>query len=179
MTEFFFALIPFPNLNMPDIHITGKTSRENNKLSIQYSLMGAYENVLVPDVALHPRRRDELWKTSCFEFFLAMPNQPQYWEFNMSPSGDWNIYRMDAYRGVGFREEMSFQRLPFSVRREPRSVSVNATVDLSPIIPSERVIKLAISSVIQTKDGHRTYWALAHPNPPVDFHLRESFILQL
>ena len=179
MTEYFFSLIPFLNLGPPDIQITGKTSRENNILSIEYSLAGDCKNILFPEVSLQPLRRAELWKESCFEFFLAIPNQPQYWEFNMSPSGDWNIYYMDAYRRVGFREETLFQGLQFSAQRAPGGVIVNATVDLLPILPSEIPAQLGITSVIQTRDGHETYWALAHPNPQADFHLRDSFIIQL
>jgi hypothetical protein len=33
--------------------------------------------------------------------------------------------------------------------------------------------------VIQTQDRHETYWALVHPQPQADFHLRDSFILEL
>jgi len=97
----------------------------------------------------------------------------------MSPSGDWNIYHMDAYRRVGFRQETLFQELHFSMQRERNSILVDTSVNLDPIIPAEQTCLLGIASVIQTIDGHETYWALAHPGPQADFHLRESFMLQL
>jgi hypothetical protein len=97
----------------------------------------------------------------------------------MSPSGDWNIYHMAAYRRLGFREEPLIQRLPFSVKREPGCVSAEAVVDLSPIISEGNSIQVAIASISQSNDGHETYWALTHPNPQPDFHLRESFTLVL
>src|SRR5215208_6199567 len=100
MTEIQFSLVCFPSLSTPDIHINGRLSRENNILSVQFALTGACEKILLPSVSDHPRRMDDLWKSSCFEFFLAIPNQPEYWEFNMSPSGDWNIYHMEAYRKI-------------------------------------------------------------------------------
>jgi hypothetical protein len=97
----------------------------------------------------------------------------------MSPSGDWNIYHIDTYRRVGFREETLIQRLPFSVRIEAGCVSIEASVDLSPIIRAQESIQMGITSIIQTKDGHESYWALVHPNSQADFHVREGFTLEL
>jgi hypothetical protein len=179
MTENHFSLIPFPDPEIPDIQISGRASRENNLLYVACSLTGGHDKINIPQVALQPMRRDELWKESCFEFFLAIREQLQYWEFNMSPSGHWNIYHMDEYRRVGFREETAYQRLQFSVRREAGCVSVNAMIDLSPIVDAPEPIQLGIASIIQARDGHQTYWALAHPGPQADFHLRDSFSIQM
>jgi hypothetical protein len=177
MAEQYFSLIPFPDPTLPRIKITGNIVRQANTLSIHYSLTGDIENILFPEPCIDPSRKDELWTATCFEFFVAIPGEPAYWEFNMSPSGNWNVYRMDGYRRVGFREETLIQRLPFSVHQEPGRVSVEAAVVLSPIIQAETPIQVAITSVIQTKEGNESYWALAHPNPQPDFHLRESFTL--
>lgn len=179
MTEYSFSLIPFPAANIPEIQITGRVSRQSNLLSIHYSLTGNIDKILFPAVSTQPARKSELWTATCFEFFLGLPHESQYWEFNLSPSGDWNIYRIDAYRRVGFREESSIQRLPFSVRQEPARVFVAAAVDLSPIIDSDRQIQLGITSVMQSNDRTETYWALSHPNPQADFHLTESFTIEL
>ena len=179
MKEYSFSLIPFPDSNIPEITIRGKIARLNNLLTIHYSLTGKIETILLPKPSDHPSRKDNLWKATCLEFFLAMPEQPSYWEFNLSPSGDWNVYYMEAYRRVGFREETLIQRLPFTVQREAECVSLEASIELSPIICSEKAIQVGITSVIQSDVGHETYWAILHPNPQADFHLRESFILDL
>jgi hypothetical protein len=179
MTEHSFSLIPFPDANSPDIKIAGKISRQNNTLAVYYSLSGNVGNILFPEISQQPKRKDELWTATCFEFFLAIPEQPQYWEFNMSPSGDWNIYHIDTYRRLGFREERRIQRLPFSVRKEAGCVSIEVSVDLSRIVRAQEPIQTGITSIIQTNDGLESYWALAHPNPQADFHLRESFTLEL
>lgn len=97
----------------------------------------------------------------------------------MSPSGDWNVYRMDAYRRVGFSEETSIQRLQFEVRKEARLLTLSAAVDLSLIVQQSQSLDIGVTAVIQMKDGNETYWALAHPAPSADFHLRESFTLAL
>jgi hypothetical protein len=177
--EQFFSLIPFPDPPIPEIQIRGRLSRQANILKICYSLTGNIETLIIPRISNAPKRRDELWKVTCFECFICQPDDPQYWEFNMSPSGDWNVYRMDGYRRLGFREETSIQQLTVSVRREPGCLSAEANVDLGPIISEESPIQVAIASIVHSGDGQETYWALTHPNPQPDFHLRESFTLVL
>ena len=179
MTEQSFSLIPFPAPNIPEISITGTVSRQSHFISLRYMLTGQIEEIFLPLPSSQPRRTEELWKTTCFEFFLASKDQPQYWEFNMSPSGDWNIYRMDAYRRVGFREEPSIPSLQFEVQRKQDALALNALVDLIPIFREDAVLEVGMTAVIQTKEGDESYWALTHPAPQPDFHLRESFILAL
>jgi hypothetical protein len=179
MIEQSFALIPFPAPILPAVCITGSASLQDRLLTLKYSLSGALEEVLLPRVSLNPSRRDDLWKETCFEFFVAVKDQPGYWEFNMSPSGDWNVYRMDAYRRVGFREERAIDKLPFEVQYQPDIFQLHVTVDLSPMLQPIEDLEIGIAAVIQTQDGETTYWALAHPAPQADFHLRESFTLAL
>lgn len=192
MTAYSFSLIPFAT-PIPNISITGEISFQNNIITLHYSLVGKLEDILLASKSLDPSRKNELWSRTCFEFFLAIKDQPQYWEFNMSPSGDWNVYHMDAYRRIGFREETSLQRLPFEFRNarvaqssqrqhsrnESGMCTLDAVVDLNPILQPNQFLDIGITAVIQTTDGDETYWALAHPAPKADFHLRESFILGL
>jgi hypothetical protein len=179
MTLHTFALHPFPNPNIPPIQITGRIARKANLLSIHYMLAGDLNSIAFPAPSAHPERKNELWTASCFEFFIALPGQPHYWEFNLSPSGDWNAFRMDSYRRVGFREEIAIQDLSFSVGSNMDCLSIDLSTDLSPIIYQGQTVQVSITSVIQTKSGHESYWALAHPKPQPDFHARESFILEL
>ena len=179
MTEQSFSLIPFPASKIPAISITGKISRQTNRIALLYSLSGNTDDVFLPPRALNSIRRDELWKTTCFEFFLAIKDQPQYWEFNFSPSGNWNIYRMDAYRRIGFREETLIPSLEFEMQRKADIIFLNATIDLSPIVRESQLLDVGVTAIIQTKDNDETYWALLHPAPQADFHLRESFVCSL
>ena len=95
MTELPFSLIPFLDANVPDITIKGKILRQNNLLTIHYALTGKIEDIFLPSPTVNPTRKEELWKNTCLEFFLAVKDSSGYWEFNLSPSGDWNVYRMD------------------------------------------------------------------------------------
>lgn len=174
-----FALIPFPAPNIPAISLTGTVSLQKNFLILHYSLAGKIEKVLLPPASLNPGRKDELWKATCFECFLAIRDQSGYWEFNMSPSGDWNVYRMDAYRRIGFREEKAISQLPFEFKKESNQYSLDLLVNLASILRPAEELQMGITAIIQAKDGNETFWALAHPAPHADFHLRTSFILAL
>jgi len=179
MTELPFLLVPFLHANVPDITIKGKILRQNNLLTIHYALTGKIEDIFLPSPSANPTRKDDLWKTTCLEFFVAIEELPHYWEFNLSPSGDWNVYYMDAYRRIGFREEMSIQRLQMETQKATNGFLLTADVDLNPIIRIEQMLEVGVTAVIQTKGGSETYWALTHPAPEADFHLRESFVLAL
>jgi hypothetical protein len=177
MIEQTFTLIPFPAPEIPAVSLTGTLSLDRNVLTLHYALVGNTEDVLLPPVSLTPSRKDELWKRTCFEFFLAIKDQPGYWEFNMSPSGDWNVYRMDAYRRVGFRVEIAISELPFEFKKELDNFLLETAVDLTGILRPQEELQMGIAAILQTKDGNETYWALTHPAPHPDFHLRDSFIL--
>ena len=179
MSEHSFSLLAFPNSTYPEIQITGSVARARNVLTVHYALSGSLDLITFPAPVQHPGRKGELWTSTCLEFFVALPDQPRYWEFNLSPSGDWNIYRMEAYRRIGFREEPAIRELPFSVLHETDCVLVDAAADLSPIIATRQIIQVGITSVIQNREGTESYWALAHPEPEPDFHVRNSFSLEL
>jgi hypothetical protein len=179
MTEHSFALIPFPDSSIPKIMITGGISREGDLLKVQYLLTGTTDDIVFPEPVSRPNRREELWLATCFEFFLAIFDQPQYWEFNLSPSGEWNAFRMDAYRRIGFREEEQVRSVQLHIHRDVDRLRLDAVVELHGIIETDKQIQAGITGVIKTQDGHETYWALAHPGLQADFHLRESFILTL
>ena len=174
-----FSLVPFPDTNVPDIAIDGEILRQKNVLTIHYTLTKNIEDIFLPPPSLNRTRKDDLWKTSCFELFLAIKDLPEYWEINLSPSGDWNIYHMDAYRRIGFMEETLIQYLPFKAQKATDVFALNAAIDLDPIVRAGQVLEVGIAAIIQPRNGIETYWALIHPGPQADFHSRESFALRV
>ena len=158
--------------------VTGTVGRRGNTFSICYVLRGALEGLIIPAMRNKRLRERELWNGTCCEFFLAIEGSPQYWEFNLSPSGSWNVYCFEGYR-QGMREDESFGSLPFSVRRGADSLALSLTVDFSTVIRPDRTVELAVSAVMQQRDGMLTYWALVHPCPQPDFHRRKSFAIRL
>ena len=177
-----FSLIPFPDDSPhPNIKITGHIERLAQQLTINFQLTGEVEKVAIAYPQDQPSRRNELWQETCFEFFLGLKGSSQYWEFNLSPAGHWNIYRFDDYR-QGMTEELAFQVLPFEVKIESDYLALALRLDLEPIISGNQALEVGITTVIQDKMNDRnsiTYWALTHGEKEADFHQRKSFIIDL
>jgi len=174
-----FFLQPFPSTGqLLDLKIAGKIAQNAHKLAIEYALVGDIKEIALALPSATPLRKHELWQNTCFEFFLAIKNSQQYWEFNLSPAGHWNVYSFDDYR-QGMQEETALTKLPFIVQQQADSLQLNLNFDLAKIIPQEQFLEVAITTVIKHKDGEITYWALTHQGAEADFHRRDSFILEL
>ena len=174
-----FILKPFNiSESNSNINITVNIVKNNNKLNLEYLLEGDLSKIIIPSLVTIPRRKNELWQTTCFEFFLGIKESPQYWEFNLSPAGDWNIYRFTNYR-YGMVEETAWTSLPFKVRQTTNSLNINLEINLDTIIDLDTDLEIAISAVIEYRDRSIDYWALTHPKTTADFHDRDSFIIDL
>jgi hypothetical protein len=179
MNDQTFSLVPFgKDSTLPDLEVIGTISRRDPFLLIQFTLLGAVDQVILPAPSDAPQRKDNLWESTCFEFFLGIKNAPSYWEFNLSPGGDWNIYQFDDYR-QGMAEELAYPELPFTTETESDAFSLSLKLDLDEIIPVGRVLNVGICAVTQLKDDKITHWALKHPSTKADFHQRDSFTIKL
>ncbi len=173
-----FKLQPFPtDRSLPTIEISGQIDRQDNRLSLKYHSIGDLDAVEIANPAASPTRKDRLWEATCFEFFLGIPGDRDYWEFNLAPSGDWNIFHLDDYR-QGLREELAFTSLLFEIDRQPNLLSLNLEFDLIKII-AIGAIEVSVTTVIKSCDGEMSYWALKHCGREADFHLRDSFAIEL
>jgi hypothetical protein len=174
-----FSLKPFPSPDLlPHLEITGDIARSSNKFSISYTLSGSLEEIVVPALEGNSLRKNGLWEETCFEFFLGPLNSDHYWEFNLSTSGHWNVYRFTSCR-EGMQEETAFAALPFTVLLHLGSLQLSLEVELDKIIPADQALKIGISAVIKTIKGGTTFWALTHPGPQADFHRKDAFIIDL
>jgi hypothetical protein len=173
-----FNLVEFPTGDRAtNLQISGNITRSSSALSISYNLYDPEEIVLVPARSEQPLRKHNLWEETCFEFFLRVKASEPYWEFNLSPSGHWNIYHFDTYR-QGMKEEMAFATVPFRFNAQPDSLSLRISIDLRAIVQPEQILEIAVSTVVKCKDGSIAYWALVHPSTQADFHDRHSFIFE-
>lgn len=174
-----FSLIPFDNTNI-DLEITGDVhwDKSNYLLQIHYRLTGNIDKLQIPPLSPSPERRDYLWEHTCLEFFLGIENSPRYWEFNLAPSGDWNIYSFDDYR-QGMKIESAFTQLPFQIKSLPRQLELSLDLNIQPIMNIHPQIDMGITAVLKTQDGNISYWALIHPGKEPDFHLRSGFTIHL
>ncbi|HBE16819.1 MAG TPA: hypothetical protein DEG17_17235 [Cyanobacteria bacterium UBA11149] len=174
-----FILQPFPTTQpLPNIQIIGNITRNENKLNLDYTLKGNLAEIDIAPPSDTASRKDELWQDTCFEFFLGIKDTPEYWEFNLSPSGDWNVYRFTGYR-QGMAEENALTTLPFTVERRLDSLVISLDVNLDLIVLPQQAIEVAITTVIKSKNGEVSFWALTHRGAVADFHLRDSFAIEL
>lgn len=122
---------------------------------------------------------DELWRTTCFEAFIARPGGG-YYEFNLSPSTAWAAYSFEGYR-AGMK---AADRVPPPVIRgrlgaAGYGLEAELVLDGLPDLPGEGPWRVGLTCILEDGEGGRSYWALAHaPNKP-DFHHPDSFALDL
>jgi hypothetical protein len=174
-----FTLQPFLNNEIvPDIEIVGEIDRHEAQLTLEYTLLGNLEEIIIAAPSATPSRQDELWKQTCFECFLGVKSSPQYWEFNLSPAGHWNIYRFEDYRH-GMQEETAWTIFPFQVEQSSDRLILRLELNLDKIISAETEIEVGITTVIGDERGEVSYWALTHRGEKPDFHRRDSFAIAL
>jgi hypothetical protein len=161
------------------LEITGKIAcRDNSSLCLDCLVTGDVAKIDIPEPAGLPMRKKSLWEETCFEMFVSEKGSSQYWEFNMSPSGHWNVYRFSAYR-EDMREEAGFESLPFSTSRADGSFTLLLEIEPARIIEDERQVVVGVGAVIRGKDGGRSFWGLTHCGSRPDFHDRASFVIEV
>jgi hypothetical protein len=138
-------------------------------LKLRYILSAQMDRLRIPP----PRdaaRRDELWKHTCFEAFVAAEADGQYRELNFAPSSEWALYTFDDYRKGMAASAAETPSIIVQRGAERLTVEVSADSGLT------AVRRLALSAVIEDGDGRLSYWALRHPPGKPDFHHPESFL---
>jgi hypothetical protein len=82
MNDQTFSLVPFgKDSTLPDLEVIGTISRRDPFLLVQFTLLGAVDQVVLPAPSDAPQRKDNLWESTCFEFFIGIKNAASYWEY--------------------------------------------------------------------------------------------------
>jgi hypothetical protein len=178
-----FTLHPFsPDSLCPalqSLQITGIVERQQEQLTVQFELQGAIASILLADYSPSPQRRDHLWQHTCFEFFLGIPDSPRYWEVNLAPSGDWNIYRFSNYRH-GMAPELAYTELPLRLDHpRPDRLQVQVSLNLGAMVTTGQPLDLGVTMVVLDTSQTQSYWALTHPAVEADFHHRDGFMIRV
>lgn len=152
--------------------MTAEAAREGAVLRVRFAMRDPDCTIYLPDPA-QGQRRDGLWQTTCFETFIQPAGAISYHEFNFSPSGNWASYSFDAHR-AGMRDAPGLPVI------ERTADGMNVTVDLfayPDLVGADWHVGL--TTVIEEKDGTKSYWALKHPEGAPDFHDAACFVLEL
>lgn len=140
--------------------------------NIWFGVSAPMERFVIP-VAEEAGRKDELWRTTCFEAFLRGPGGA-YREWNFAPSGDWAAYDFTNYREGMTKAEIA---QPPYVRLEDNFTwwALGATI----AVDGDTDWQLGLSVVLEEQDGTKSYWALAHAAEKPDFHAAGCFTAKL
>ena len=148
-------------------------------LAFTYILKGDFTRLRIPPPQA-ARRADRLWEHTCFEAFVSVTGGPEYSEFNFAPSGEWAVYGFRHYRDrTPLEDDMLAPKI--TVHNVIGGLDLSAIVGLDrlPAIPPRARLRLALSAVVEKKDGLLSYWALKHPAGRPDFHHPDAFVLEL
>lgn len=166
-----FGLVPHPDY--PPLAVRGvevEVVGRSGGVSLAYCVGGG-DGVIWP-LRSQPTRADGLWRTTCFELFLLFDDEERYVEFNFSPTTQWAAYAFDGYRD-------GMTPLPRDVDPvvERRSDGVQVDCDLGGLPYAD--FRMALTAVIEEEGGAKSYWSLAHPAGPPDFHHPACFAARL
>jgi hypothetical protein len=172
------ALIPHPSTPCPQVRALSVEIVRNWReiLSLRFEIDGDASAIVFPRKA-PSRRTNELWKHTCFEAFVS--DGAGYHEFNFAPSTEWAAYSFDGYRENMREAEIGTHLIHF--RNDERGPKLIAEIDLTPLatLTARDTWRMNITAVIETTDGAKSYWALAHPPGRPDFHHAAGFVLDL
>src|SRR5262249_40873128 len=140
--------------------------RTDGRLCFRYRADGDMARVAIPEPQ-PPHQEQRLWEHTCFECFIAREVGSADHEFNFppsSPSGAWAAHAFSGYRDGGPIDDVALAPT-ISVRGTAERLELDAVVSLDALSPAHpgSALCLAISAVIEARDGSRSYWALRHP----------------
>lgn len=151
-----------------DLGLAADVKKNCDIFEFKYVLTGDVGDVVIPGSSL-PIRTNGLWKSTCFEAFIAT-GTTSYVELNFAPSGQWAAYSFENYRNGMHELDIAPPEICFTENRLIVAIDLAATAG-SP---------LNLTAVIERSDGVRSYWALAHPEGSrPDFHARDCFVAKL
>lgn len=153
-----------------------EVQRSAQHLSLRYRLLGQIEALRLPQ-GRNGQRRDELWRHTCAELFVALPQQRGYFEFNFSPAGEWAAYQFDDYR-QGMRAAV-MPTPAIACESNANTLAITVDVTLPAALPPTAQLQAGVTMVIEQLTGECSYWALLHGAEHADFHRRDSFSLNI
>lgn len=156
--------------------------RDGGRIGVEYDIHGMLSHLVIPEqrAGATDKRRDELWRHTCFELFVKEADKKKkgYLECNFSPSGNWNVYSFGSHRKK--MRDADVATIPNIMTTASKKIySLRAEVDLTGLISELSTIDVGVSCIIENRNGKQGYWALSHPKETPDFHDPESFLVRL
>lgn len=172
-----FNLVPYAEGDSVE-RIDGSFELDDHQIECRWTVTGAVDRIRFPGRTAGPGRAMSLWEHTCFEFFIGGADEPGYYEFNLSPSGEWNSFSFTDLR-TGMAESDALVCTSSTAERPgPGMLQVTARASFSP--PNgTRQWCVGVSAVIEQDDGQRLYYALSHDGGRPDFHRRSNHRIRI
>ncbi len=163
--------ILLPHTLIDDITVSSILNTIGKKLTLTFTVKGALENYIFPKE--EPiKRKNELWKATCFELFLANANKDEYYELNLSPSLAWNFYCLEHYRAE-VKEVVSLVEPTITVSRGQGRYEISFGLEG---LDLKQFDSCNLTAILLTQEGERTFWSLEVMEDSPDFHNRAYFV---
>lgn len=146
------------------------------QLQLRYRVSGELTQLRIPS-ANKPERCDELWRHTCAELFVAVPDQVPYVEFNLSPSTCWAAYAFSSYRQD--MQAACVEPPVITARQYGHVLEIDARVQLPETFADVATLQASLTMVIEDQAGQYSYWAAHHAAAKPDFHCRDSFVIAI
>ncbi|MDB5039046.1 MAG: hypothetical protein JWQ35_2574 [Bacteriovoracaceae bacterium] len=152
-----------------------------SKLKIIYLLRGNLEDLIIVPKKTGAGQIDDLWKSTCFEAFISKKKSFRYIEWNFSSSQEWGFFAFESYRKAA--PEKLIQSAPeMRIKRSKADFVMEINLNLKEndsFFENADPYEMGLSVVLKSRDGKQSYWAISHSGTKPDFHLRDTFKVQL
>ena len=143
--------------------ITAAVHAADHGCEAEFRMEGAIDRIFVPPHAASSRK-DDLWKTTCFEIFWQPIGGTYYREFNLSPSGKWAAYDFDGFRENG--RDAPVDAISVSCSHTDGELTLRASIATDLPAPAQ----VALNAIVDKGTGKLQFWALAFPPGKPEFH---------
>jgi hypothetical protein len=141
--------------------------RHKNTITLYFELIGTVNEYHFKNPSKQ-QRADNLWKNTCFELFIANTHNNAYWEINISPSTQWNIYHFSDYK-EGMKKEKNITQPIIKTTQKNNYYSLSFTSTFTQdVLNQELQINLAV--ILLDLDGVRHFYSIFKNSGNVDFH---------
>lgn len=146
---------------------------KKKSVSLSFTLQGVLAEYSFEETK-NRQRANELWRTTCFELFLASRENEDYYELNFSSSLAWNLYHLSSYR-ADVQEVQVLSEPTIRINKQENQFQICLELELEELC-LEQFNLYNVASILLTKENERTFWSVKHEKDVPDFHHRSNFL---
>lgn len=168
-----YSLKPYYNVNkninlLSNINININTNTGLISLEFDLTTSDKLSNIIIPKFS-EVKRLNELWKSTCFECFIFY-SDGDYYEFNLSPCGGWNLYHFCKYR-QNMTSVIDAELISLSSSCAKEAFHIDVSFQHKDI---RRPVSIQLCAVLSNSNKiDLDYWAIQHKKNNPDFHIQE------